>query len=250
MNLSDMNQDQIRKAVADKYGQVATDPEGKFEFPTGREFAVAVGYPESILDTLPADCVNSFAGVSKTMLIADIQKGDIVLDLGCGAGMDSLIAGRKVGEFGQVHGIDASQDMVQLANRCKNQAGASNASFSCCYAEHLPFSNHYFDMVVSNGIFNLAPDEEAVAREVYRVLKVGGRITFSEIVLREHPAPEEVTDELSTWFKCIGGARLEHDLLDMFEDIGFTDIQVIQTGRNARTRNPHTYFITATMRKG
>lgn len=200
MKLNEMTAHEIRKAVADKYGEVAKNHDEHFEFPTGRNFAIEVGYPGTLLNKLPEQSVSAFAGASNTILSAPLKLDDFVLDVGSGAGMDSFIAAERVGLKGKVVGIDSSKSMIEMANKCKKQTVFNNVEFIQGFVEELPISNEFFDIVVSNGIFNLSPDKKAVADEIYRVLKPHGTLTLSEIVLKED-IPREQRNDLSAWFR-------------------------------------------------
>lgn len=198
--LTEMSEQEIRQAVADKYGEVAKKLGKSLDFPTGYEFAIEVGYPESLLNSIPKRSVDAFAGANNTMLFAPLQVGNTVLDIGCGAGMDSFIAARFVGPSGKVYGIDASDDMIELAQRCLSETELTQVQFVHGYAEKMPFDEHMFDIVVSNGIFNLSPNKRKVAKEILRVLKPEGTLTLSEIVLKEE-IPLDQRDDLSAWFR-------------------------------------------------
>ncbi len=232
-----INPDEIKKLVKDKYGEVSKNPCGVFNFPVGKIFALKVGYPKEVLDNLPPSLTESFTGANNPQPFIELKKGEVVLDLGCGAGLDLYFYTKAVGDKGKVYGLDISEDMVNKAKRNMGLVGIKNAEISVGESDNLSFSDNFFDVVASNGIYNLSPNKEAVMKEVYRVLKPGGRTVFCEIVLKE-PLSEDERKSHSDWFRCIGGALVEKDFLALMEKIGFKDIKVISKCRNARTGHP------------
>jgi SAM-dependent methyltransferase len=174
----------LRRAVAQKYGQVAVRPAGDHPFPVGRAFAETVGYSSQVLDSLPSAAVESFTGISNPLAYADLRPGEAVLDLGCGAGTDTLLAARQVGPTGWVIGVDLAEEMVAKARGNVAALNLSHAEIRLAAAEDLPLDDQTMDAVIVNGIFNLCPSKEAVATEIWRVLKPGGRLLVSEIVLQ------------------------------------------------------------------
>ncbi|MBU4376375.1 MAG: methyltransferase domain-containing protein, partial [Candidatus Omnitrophica bacterium] len=179
----------------------------------------------------------SFTGANNPQPFVGLKKGEVVLDLGCGAGLDLYFYAKAVGEKGKVYGIDISEDMVNQARRNMKLAGIKNAEISVGESDNLSFNDNFFDVVASNGIYNLSPDKEAVMKEVYRVLKLSGRTVFCEIVLKE-PLSEDERNSHSDWFRCIGGALVEEDFLTLMERTGFKNIEVISKCRTARTGHP------------
>jgi len=232
-----INPDEIKKLVKNKYSEVSKNPCGVFNFPVGKIFALKVGYPKEILDKLPSSLTESFTGANNPQGFIELKKGEVVLDLGCGAGLDIYFYAKAVGEKGKVYGLDISEDMVSKAKRNMELVGIKNAEISVGESDNISFNDNFFDVVASNGIYNLSPDKEAVMREVYRVLKSGGRTVFCEIVLKELLSEDEKKSH-SDWFRCIGGALLEKDFLALMEKTGFKNIEVMSKCRNARTGHP------------
>ena len=232
-----INPDEIKKLVKDKYSEVSRDPCGVFNFPVGKIFALKVGYPKEVLDNLPSSLTESFTGANNPQPFAELKGGEIVLDLGCGAGLDLYFYAKAVGDKGRVYGLDISEDMVSKARRNMELVGIKNTEISVGESDNLPFNDNFFDVVASNGIYNLSPDKEAVMREVYRILKLGGRTVFCEIVLKELLSEDERKSH-SDWFRCIGGALPEKEFLALMERVGFKNIEIISTVRNARTGHP------------
>jgi len=183
MSTQTLSSDALRQAVARQYGQVAIRPDGEFPFPVGRAFAEEIGYKPEILDTLPVSAVDAFTGISNPLALADLQAGETVLDLGCGAGVDTLLIARQVGPAGRVIGVDLAPEMVDRARHNITVQGLTQVDIYLGPAEHLPLDDNSVDAVIVNGIFNLCPSKEAVAAEIWRVLKPGGRLLVSEIVL-------------------------------------------------------------------
>lgn len=198
--LATMTPEQIRAAVVERYGQVATDPTGSFNFPVGRAFADALGYPTATLDRLPAAASRSFAGVTYYHDRTALRAGDTVLDLGCGAGLDALLAAEAVGPDGRVVAVDYAAEMVALARANARAAGASNLRVEQSAVESLPFPDASVDVAQANGVFNLSPQKEQAVREVWRVLRPGGRLVAAEIALTEAVADRDRAT-LQDWFR-------------------------------------------------
>lgn len=232
-----INPDEIKKLVKDKYSEVSKNPCGVFNFPVGKTFALKVGYPKDILDKLPKSMYESFTGANNPQPFIELKQGEVVLDLGCGAGLDLYFYAKAVGESTKVYGLDISEDMVDKAKANMDAAGIKNVEIKCGHSDSLPFQDNFFDVVASNGIYNLSPDKEAVTREVFRVLKSGGRTVFSEVVLKDK-LPDDIRKNIDDWFRCIGGALPEKEFIALMEKVGFKNIEIISKIRNARTGHP------------
>ncbi len=244
----DMTDEEIKQACCLRYGQVAVNPKGRFNFPVGKEFAVSIGYSKQLLDRLPESIVESFCGVNYPPSFKEMKKGDVVLDIGCGAGLDLYVASTIVGPDGKVIGIDFSAEMVEKTRANMKILGATNVEVKRAYSDKIPLEDESVDVVTSNGIYNLSPDKEAVFNEAYRVLKPGGTIALSEIVLKK-PLEEEIRKTIEDWFRCIGGALPEKTFLDLMKKVGFTNIRVLSKGRNARTGHKLAMFADIVARK-
>jgi len=188
----------LRSMVREAYSAAAEAPAGAHAFPVGREFAASLGYAEETLAGLPQASLEAFSGVSNVALIASIPAGATVLDLGCGAGLDSLLAAQRTGPRGRVVGLDFSAAMVGRARAAAAEAGAINAVFCQADAEQLPLRDRSIDVALVNGIFNLNPARASIFFELARVLGVGGEVYAAELVLREPLPPDAHT--AADWF--------------------------------------------------
>lgn len=189
----------LRAGVRRAYSAAAEKPEAPHPFPVGRRFAESLGYPPTWIDSLPTESSEAFSGVSNVSLFAQIPKGAIILDLGCGAGLDTLIAARRTGPTGKVIGIDFSVAMLTRARQAIRKMGASNVVCCRAEAEQLPLKDVSIDRVLVNGIFNLNPSREAIFHELARVVKRGGTVYAAELILRA-PLPPEVQQSETSWF--------------------------------------------------
>jgi arsenite methyltransferase len=199
-SVAELTSAELRQAVANRYGQVAARPTDGFNFPVGRAFAEAVGYPPATLDAVPAAASASFAGVTYLPAWSNVRPGERVVDLGCGAGLDTLIAAQAVGADGHVDAIDVSAEMVALARANVGTAGQTNVAVHRAAVVALPLPDGFVDVVVANGVFNLEPVKEQAVAEVARVLKPGGRLVGAEIVLTE-AVPHAERGTLDDWFR-------------------------------------------------
>lgn len=189
----------LRESVRGAYSSAARDPETKHPFPVGVQFAESLGYPTKLLNRLPSEASKAFAGVSNVSLTAPIEGGMKVVDLGCGAGLDSLIASERVGSDGAVIGIDFSAEMLVRARAATDKHGSINTYFAQAAAESLPFADGSVDLAMVNGIFNLNPFRGQIFRELARILKADGIVAGAELVLRD-ALPDELTKGSANWF--------------------------------------------------
>jgi arsenite methyltransferase len=187
----------LRCEIKKTYATVSQDPEKDFLFPTGRAWAEDLGYPEE-LARVPETAVESFAGVANPWELGRLAAGEHVLDLGSGAGTDSLIAAQMVGSEGSVTGIDMTDEMLAKARAAAGEFGAANVEFVAGSAEELPFADESFDVVVSNGVIDLIPDKDAVFAEIFRVLRPGGRIQLADVTI-QRPVSEEGRRNIDLW---------------------------------------------------
>lgn len=171
---------------------------GKFQYPVGKEGARALGYDPAIIENAPAHFFASSCGVGNPFSLGELRKGDALLDLGCGAGFDLYVADRLLGGAGRLCGVDLTEEMVRLAQKNLALAGVTSAEITQVDSEVLPYGDRSFDVVISNGVINLAPDKEAAFRELHRVLKPGGRLQFADVIL-ETELPAELAGSADAW---------------------------------------------------
>jgi SAM-dependent methyltransferase len=191
-----VDRDVLREAIQDEYEAVACEPERGFHFHTGRPLAEILGYRAEWLDGLPEGPIESFAGTGNPFSLGALAPGEQIVDVGCGAGIDSLIAARMVGPEGAVIGVDMTQSMLEKA-----QAGAKsldNVEFRLGFGEELPVPDGWADVVISNGVVNLMPDKHEALTEMARVLKPGGRIQIGDILV-DRPVPENEKEKIELW---------------------------------------------------
>ncbi len=182
----------IQEGISEKYKKVAISPEGKFTYPTGRSGLEGQKYDPEILRALPEDVLASYCGVGNPFNLGPVNKGEAVLDIGCGAGVDTLVAAILVGPQGRVTGIDLIPEMLERARTNLEKTSLKNVTLQEGSAEELPFPDQNFDVVISNGVFNLIPDKTKALIEVFRVLKASGRFLLADqILMGEIPADTE-----------------------------------------------------------
>jgi len=189
--------DVLKSEIRKTYASVSQEPDKDFVFPTGRAWAEDLGYPEE-LARVPDAAVESFAGVANPFSLGRLEPGERVLDLGCGAGTDSLVAAQMVGPEGSVTGIDMTPEMLAKARSAAGELGAANVEFVEAEAERLPFPDAGFDVVISNGVIDLIPDKDAVFAELFRVLRPGGRIQLADVTIQQ-PVSEEGRRKIDLW---------------------------------------------------
>jgi len=190
--------EELRCLISDKYTEVAKTPEKGFHFHTGKPLAMMLGYSEVTVDALPPGTVDSFAGTGNPFSMGRLNAGETVVDIGCGAGFDTLIAARQVGPAGRVIAVDMTSAMLEKARAGAREAGLANIDFRDGYAETLPVDSDSVDVAISNGVINLCPDKMAAMQEIYRVLKPGGRIQIGDIVVHKE-VPEDAKADIDLW---------------------------------------------------
>ncbi len=189
--------DLLKSEIKKTYADVSQEPERDFIFPTGRAWAEDLDYPPE-LATLPEGAVESFAGVANPWALGRLEPGLRVLDLGSGAGTDSLVAAQMVGPTGTVTGIDMTPEMLAKARAAAAEMGATNVEFVEAEAEHLPFPDESFDVVISNGVIDLIPDKDAVFSELFRVLAPGGHMQIADVTI-QNPVSAEGRRNIDLW---------------------------------------------------
>lgn len=188
----------LRTAIQDEYAEVAACPTRGFHFHTGQFLADRLDYPSDQVDSLPESVVESFAGVGNPFTWGEPGPGETVLDLGSGAGFDSLLTAAMVGPTGHVMGIDMTPAMVEKSRRNAAALDLDNTAFCEGYLESLPVANETVDLVISNGVINLCPDKATVLAEAWRVLKPGGRMQISDIVVAKDVG-DDARSNISLW---------------------------------------------------
>jgi len=216
---------ELESKVKAMYRSVAENPRGEFHFEMGRAMAERLGYAPADLDRIPAEAIESFAGVGYYFHLADLKEGETVLDLGSGSGMDSFIAALKVGPRGKVIGVDMTDEQRAKAERLRDRDGFNNVTYLKGYIENVPVAVASADVVISNGVINLATDKTAVFREVARLLKSGGRLAISDIVT-EVQLPETIVCNSTLWAACIGGAAQQDNYRSLIEAAGLRIVKI------------------------
>jgi ubiquinone/menaquinone biosynthesis C-methylase UbiE len=207
------------------YRRVAEEPAGEFHFEMGRALAERLGYPPADLDRIPAEAIESFAGVGYFFHLAELKPGEKVVDLGSGSGMDTFIAALKVGPDGKVTGVDMTDQQREKAERLRTRNRFDNIVYLKGYIDQVPLADGTADLVMSNGVINLATDKAKVFREAARLLKPGGRLAISDIVT-EVQLPESIVCNSTLWAACIGGAAQQGDYCAAIEAAGLSVEQV------------------------
>jgi len=211
------NVDSIREVVRDHYAAQA------------HSTASCCGdnelYNPDMLTELPAEVVNFSLGCGDPITLAGLQPGETVLDLGSGGGLDCFLAAKKVGETGKVIGVDMTPEMLTRARDTALRLGATNVEFRQGYLEDLPVEGDCVDVVISNCVINLSPDKESVFREVFRVLKPGGRVSVADVLVNGE-LPESIKNDPQSWSACVAGAISTEEYVSSLASAGFTDITV------------------------
>jgi arsenite methyltransferase len=187
----------LREEIRKTYADLSTEPEQDFIFPTGRAWAQELGYPEPELSRVPDGSVESFAGVANHWLLGRIEPASVVLDLGCGAGTDLLIAAQMTGSTGRVVGIDMTASMLERARASADEMGLT-VDLREALIEAVPLEDASVDVVISNGVIDLVPDKDAVFDEIDRVLRPGGRLQLADVVIH-HEVSEDARKRIDLW---------------------------------------------------
>jgi SAM-dependent methyltransferase len=190
----------IKESLQQKYAKVSVNPEGLFRYPTGRAGLEALNYDPQVVRALPEAAVASYCGVGNSFTLGPIHKGETVLDIGCGGGVDTLAAAIMAGPKGKAVGIEMIPEMLARARENLRDTSLTNVTFQEASAEHLPFPDESFHVVISNGVFNLVPDKARSLEEVFRVLKPGGRLMIADQILTGE-LPKETKARVDNWAK-------------------------------------------------
>ena len=223
--------ERLESEVKEMYRHVAREEEAELHFEVGRALALRLGYPQDVLDAVPAEALASFAGVGYYFDLAALEPGDAVLDLGSGSGTDVFIAAVKVGESGRAMGIDFTDEQIGKARRLRDREGFPQVEFVEGGIGDLPFKEESFDVVVSNGVINLSPVKTQVFAEAARVLRPGGRLALADIV-SGRPLKERTRRDVELWAACIAGAIPRRNYLETIEAAGLQVREVRENDYN------------------
>lgn len=188
----------IKAGIYKKYAKVAASPHGLFQYPTGRAGLEALQYDSAKIRALPEAAADSYCGVGNPFALGPVNEGETILDIGCGAGIDTIFAAMMTGSSGKVAGIDLIAEMLERAAENLSLTGLHNVILKKAAAESLPFSDQKFDVVISNGVFNLVPDKAKALSEVFRVLKPEGRLMIADQVLNGD-LPKKKKQIIKSW---------------------------------------------------
>lgn len=228
-------QAQVREAVRERYAQAALKVIGGAGASCcgpgsscgagGADPITAALYGETEKSELPETAVAASLGCGNPTLVADLRPGEVVLDLGSGGGIDVLLSARRVGPAGKAYGLDMTDEMLALARENQRKAGVENAEFLKGEIENIPLPDGSVDVVISNCVINLSADKDRVLKEIFRVLRPGGRIAIADVVVRGE-VPPEIRRSIELWAGCIAGALEESEYRRKLNDAGFAEISI------------------------
>ncbi|MEM7290788.1 MAG: methyltransferase domain-containing protein, partial [Pseudomonadota bacterium] len=221
------SKEEIRDAVKDMYTVVADRPQTPLHFPIGREACLLAGYEEALVDSLPDEALESFAGVGCPHRADVIKPGQTVLDIGSGSGTDVLIASRLVGDEGKVWALDLTPAMRAKLQQTLDRNQIANVEIIAGDAESIPLPEQCVDVVTSNGVLNLVPDKRRAIGEIFRVLKPDGHVQIADIVIAS-PVTPDCEDDPKLWAECVVGATVDESYLNIFRDAGFDQVEVLR----------------------
>lgn len=244
-------QEQKRDAISQNYAKIALDDESCGCIPSSccgnQNISLELGYSQEQLSSIPAEA-NKGLGCGNPTAIASLKKGEVVLDLGSGAGVDCFLASREVGEEGMVIGVDMTREMVAKARNNRDKNGYGNVDFRLGEIENLPIANNSVDVIISNCVINLSLDKQRVFDEAFRVLKTGGRLAISDIVLTKQIPSHMIT--LDSYGACIAGASFVDDLEMLLKNSGFREILITPKSESKKflkdwSQNIEEYIVSA-----
>ena len=215
----------LRYAIASRFGRIPVET----DFNVNRQKLENLGYSNEDLDQLPREIIAAFSGVGNPLAIAPLKKGDTIVDVGCGSGLDVCLASRVVGKTGHVYGVDMTQEQIDLSRKGIAKLGLRRVTIVKGYVESIPLPNQMADVVISNGLMHLCPDQIAVFEECFRILKRGGRIQFAVVVKSDRR--DEIPGSPSQWIDEFAGALKIHDYVSMLEEAGFDQVVVTKFGK-------------------
>lgn len=229
-----MNKKRIKSIVKDAYGKISRSQKGcgcSTCEPDTKEFAKFIGYSEEELRNIPDDA-NLALGCGNPTALAELKEGEIVLDLGSGAGMDCFLAASKLGPNGKVIGVDMTPEMIEKAKVNAKKRGVKNVEFLLGEIEKLPVENNSIDVVISNCVINLSVDKSKVFQEIFRVLRPGGRIAISDIALLKK-LPKKIQKNVESYVGCLSGALLMEEYVEIVKSSGFKNVKATIKGSSA-----------------
>ncbi len=218
----------LRNAIQQEYTEVACNVDHQIHFISGLPLAKRLGYPEPVIKAMPSEAIRPFAGVGNPFSIQNIEPTESVLDIGCGAGFDLLTAWLNGSKKVDLIGLDITEAMIDKARQNIEHVGAKNIRIIKGYAESIPLPEHSIDVVISNGVINLCPDKLKVYKEIYRILKPGGRIQIADVIL-SNPVPNESRDMVHLWTNCVAGGIPIQEYIEVIHAAGFSTIEIHNT---------------------
>ncbi|HIE26696.1 TPA: arsenite methyltransferase [Candidatus Poribacteria bacterium] len=238
-----MSETEIKKAVREHYAALVANKEGsesccardnccessEMEEALEGNFA-KLGYTEEQISQIPLDAVENSFGCGNPLALAEINEGDVVLDLGSGAGIDVLLAAKRVGPKGKAIGLDMTPQMIEKARQNAAKMGADNVEFRLGEMEAMPIENNSVSLIISNCVINLSPDKDKVFSEAFRVLKPGGKMMVSDIVAKN--LPRAIKSDMESWAGCIAGALEEEEYLEKIRRAGFADVAIVDRAKS------------------
>ena len=225
-----MKNDKVKDFVKDRYGKIAKTSQSCCSSSccgsSNQDISQIIGYSKKELDNVPEEAVLGL-GCGNPVALAGLKQGEVVLDLGSGAGIDVFLASRKVGASGKVIGVDMTKDMIKRSDALGKERGYTNVEFRLGEIEALPVEDDSVDVVISNCVINLCPDKKKAFSEIYRVLKKNGRLMISDIVTNSE-LPQEVRKSFDAWAGCIAGALEKDVYLNLIREVGFSEINIVK----------------------
>jgi arsenite methyltransferase len=227
MTVQNTQEQRLKRFVKNRYSQIAKKGETccSCNGVSVIDQAKAIGYSLRELKQIPESAIMGL-GCGNPTALASLKKGEVVLDLGSGGGIDVFIAANRVGEDGWVIGVDMTPEMIRKAKSNARKGGYRNVEFRLGEIENLPVENEFVDVIISNCVINLSPDKEKVFAEAYRVLKPGGRLVVSDIVT-DRELPDDIRKSFSAWAECIGGAMTRKEYMKAIKNVGFTRLRIL-----------------------
>jgi ubiquinone/menaquinone biosynthesis C-methylase UbiE len=218
----------LKRAINVEYTEVACNSDHKIHFTSGLPLTKRLGYSEDVIAQIPSEAVRPFAGVGNPHDIRSIDPDESILDIGSGGGLDLLVAWINGSKMTELTGIDITDAMIQKAGENAEYIGAKNIRFISGYAENIPLKDNSIDVVISNGVINLCTDKLQVFREIFRVLKPGGRFQIADVLLR-HPVPNESRDMVHLWTNCIAGGVPMDEYKEIIHTAGFDNVEIVKS---------------------